>query len=249
MPDERETLFSRDGVSLTRDDETGLLSLLLDRGQNRFNPEFVTLLSSALDAAEAAPHPKALVIAGRGKFLSNGLDVEWMASDAVGTAPMIESVWRVLARVLTMDCRTVAAINGHAFGAGLFLALSCDFRLMRTQRGYLCFPELNLGMPLAKGFAELIKAKVSGPTMREGVLTGKRYGSSEALEAGLIDGECDAEELNGRAEETALGGLPESLGLANFDPDSFRAMKVELYTDAYRALTLGKVATAPESRL
>ena len=44
------------------------------------------------------------------------------------------------------------------FGGGFFLALACDWRVMRTQKGFLNFPELNLGMRLSKPFAELAKA-------------------------------------------------------------------------------------------
>ena len=56
-------------------------------------------------------------------------------------------------RPLPPAAAQVAAINGHAFGAGVFLALACDWRLMRTERGFLNFPELNLGMRLSKAFA------------------------------------------------------------------------------------------------
>jgi enoyl-CoA hydratase/carnithine racemase len=223
--------------------------LLMGRGENRFNPSFVRDLSDALSHVESAGHPKALVITSTGKFFSNGLDTTWMMEHMQEKGGMIESVWRFLAKVLVLDCRTVAAINGHAFGAGLFLAFACDFRIMRTKRGFLNFPELNLGMPLAIGFAELSKAKCSGPTLREGVLTGKRYGSDQALTAGLIDFECPAESLSTAAEDLAKAGFAESLGLVNFNPASFQQMKIELYKDAYRALTLGRVTTPAHSRL
>lgn len=244
----RTSLLDDNGIILTTD-SGGILTLLIDRGPNVFNPSLVKSLSEAIEKVEAASHPKALVVRGAGKFFSNGLDLDWMMENPTGTGKMIESVWRLLARILVLDCRTVAAINGHAFGAGLFLALACDFRVMRTERGYMCWPELNLGMRLAKGFAELSKAKASQATLREGVLTGKRYGSSDALSAGLVDAECSIEHLVEKAAELAAAGLPEALGLANFDPRAFREMKVELYCDAYRALSMGATDSEPHSRL
>ena len=48
---------------------------------------------------------------------------------------------------------------------------------MRTGRGYLNFPELNLGLSLSEGFAELAKAKLGPAALRLGVLTGKRWGN------------------------------------------------------------------------
>ena len=94
---------------------------------------------------------------------------------------MIERFWRFLARLLVLNCHTVCAINGHAFGAGLFIALACDWRIMRTERGFVNFPEAHLGMRISKAFAELAKSKLDGPTLRESFLAGRRYDSSAAV--------------------------------------------------------------------
>jgi enoyl-CoA hydratase/carnithine racemase len=248
-----ETLFNQEGVSLTTDEATGIHTLRLDRGPNVVNPDLVRLLKAALDRIEASPHPKSLIVTGgRGsKFFSNGLDLKFLQkSTDRQKAAMIVGFWECLARLLVMDCATVAAINGHAFGAGLFLALACDYRIMRTQRGYLCWPEANLGMRLAKGFSELTKAKVTDPAIiREGVLTGKRYGSGAALAAKLIDADCAVEDLEQKSLALAQRGLPESLGLQYFNPETYRMIKIELYVDAYRALTSGKFDAPPQSRL
>ena len=214
------------------------------------------------------------------KFFSNGLDLEWMmrsnapsSSSACGggggtsgdaVSELIESFNRdVLARVLTLPFRTVAAINGHCIGAGLFLALSCDYRVMRTGRGYVQWPEARLGMRLTKGFAELSKAKVFASSsrgrrdgrddaLRGGILGARRYSSAEAVACGIVDAEYPAAELYGEAFRLASGGLPESksgMDLEFFDPVSYTEMKVEMYTDAYRALKFGKVSDLPHSRI
>eukprot|EP00427_Karlodinium_veneficum_P021041 CAMPEP_0169107300 /NCGR_PEP_ID=MMETSP1015-20121227/24807_1 /TAXON_ID=342587 /ORGANISM="Karlodinium micrum, Strain CCMP2283" /LENGTH=254 /DNA_ID=CAMNT_0009168819 /DNA_START=58 /DNA_END=822 /DNA_ORIENTATION=- len=240
------TLYSKEGVSVIVDGESHVLTLTLDRGECRIHPESIQLLSEALEVVEKAPHPKALVITGTGKFFCNGLDVEWMAKHA-DSSSMIESFWRFLARLLVLDCHTVCALNGHAFGAGLFIALSCDWRLMRTQQGFVCFPELNLGMMLSVGFAELSKAKLSPAALRTGVLTGQRFNSAEALKFGLIDLECPLEELHSRACELAASRLPTAMRLLNFNAKAFQQMKIELYTDAYRALTTGRIGAPPEA--
>ncbi|KAL1523254.1 hypothetical protein AB1Y20_018204 [Prymnesium parvum] len=238
-----------DGVTLSCD-ESGVLTLSLDRGENRVDKAMVDALTAALTIVESRPHPKALLVTSGGeKFFMNGLDLQWMSEHAEQAISVLEGFWRLLARLLTLDCHTVAAVNGHAFGAGVFLALACDWRLMRTRRGFLCFPELNLGMRLSKGFAELSKAKLAPATLREAVLTGKRYGSAAALAAGLIDGECAIEELHAEATRCCISMLPGSLKLARFDPTALHTMKVELYTDAFRALSSGLTQADPMSRL
>ena len=208
------------------------------------------------------------------KFFSNGLDLEWMmranasavapsdggggggANDAV--SELIESFnGDVLARILTLPFRTVAAINGHCIGAGLFLALACDYRIMRTGRGFLQWPEARLGMRLTKGFAELTRAKVVAPgcdrsVLREGVLGARRYASAEAVASGIVDAEYPVEVLYEEAFRLAVGGLPDSksgMDLEFFDPVAYTRMKVEMYADAYRALKFGRVADPPHSRI
>ena len=80
-------------------------------------------------------------------------------------------------------------------------------------------------------------------------MTAKRYGSTDAIAAGLVDEECPLEELHVSADIMAKGGLAENLWLANFNPDTFSQIKIELYTDAYRALTMASAATPSHSRL
>ena len=229
------------------------------------------------------------------KFFSNGLDLEWMLQAGNNssssnnnnkkttdpTSQLIESFnSQILARLLILPFRTIAAINGHCIGAGLFLSLACDYRVMRTERGYIQWPEANLGMRLTKGFMELSKAKIGTAAstrrilndnkevsldsrkgglvvvdhhvLREGILTAKRYISTEALHAGIIDVECNIDELYNVSFDLAKKGLPElseGMNLSYFDPRAYTEMKIELWTDAYRALKFGKVQDLPESRI
>ena len=277
----RETLFSRDGVHLYATDvEEGggtVLTLALNRHdeKNVINPAHTSAIVAALDVADAHPrladtNDKAMIVTGLSfddddasstssgprspppKFFCNGLDLDWMMKNGDSVPAMIESFCSdVLARILILPYPTVAALNGHAIGAGLFIALACDYRVMRTERGFVQWPEARLGMRLSKGFAELSKAKAADRgVLREGILTARRYGSRDALDAGLVDGECPAEELYGAAFELAAGKLPESgLGLDHFDPGAYSTLKVEMYTDAYRALRFGKVEDVPMSRI
>ena len=69
----------------------------------------------------------------------------------------------------------------------MFLALATDWRIMRTERGYLSFPEVNLGMRLSKPFAELAKSKCSPAALRETVLAGSRLDAVTAQSFGMVD--------------------------------------------------------------
>ena len=241
-------LMDEDGILLT--ESAGVLTLTMSRGENRINPTMVALLERALALAADADGPKALIVTSSdAKFFCNGLDIEWMATHgATAVMTMLESFWAWLARLLVLGCPTVAAITGHAFGAGAFLALSCDYRIMRTERGFLNFPEAALGMRLQKQFAELAKAKLDAPTLRKGMLEAHRFGSDEALACGFVDSIYAMEQLPAAAQAMAVSKRADTLKLINFNAENFSAMKKEIWTDAYRALVRPGDA-APDARL
>ena len=65
--------------SLTREGEVFVLDL--GNGENRFNAGSLQAIEQCLDEVQAAPVPRALVTTASGKIWSNGLDLEWMASN------------------------------------------------------------------------------------------------------------------------------------------------------------------------
>jgi enoyl-CoA hydratase/carnithine racemase len=264
-----KTLFSQDGITLTatvltdRHDDPTIFTLYLSRQheKNVINPTMITLLEQALDVMDShdvcnTPN-KCLIITGLDpnsqlspKFFSNGLDLNYFLSASATSRPaMITNFNSLLARILTLPCTTIAAINGHCIGAGLFLSLACDYRIMRSDRGYVQWPEAKLGMRLTKGFAELSKAKLGTRVLREGILTAKLYSPPQALELGIVDAVVKVEELYETAFQMSVNGLPETMKLEYFDPKAFTEVKMEMYTDAYRALKFGKFDDAPSSRI
>jgi enoyl-CoA hydratase/carnithine racemase len=168
--------------------EGGVAVVSMRAGENRFNPGFIADLNCALDEAEASAEPTALVLTGEGKFFSNGLDLAWMTGDGRDRAgEVVTGMLRIFARVLGSPLASVAALNGHAFAGGAMLALACDFRVMRAERGFFCIPEIDLGLPLHPGMASLIQARLSKRTAHEAIVTGRRYSGVEAREAGIVD--------------------------------------------------------------
>ena len=168
--------------------EGGVAIVTMRAGENRFNPGFLADLNRALDEAEGSPEPTALVLTGEGKFFSNGLDLAWMTGEGRDRAgEVVTGMLRVFARLLGSPLASVAALNGHAFAGGAMLALACDFRVMRAERGFFCIPEIDLGLPLHPGMASLIQARLSKRTAHEAIVTGRRYSGTEAREAGIAD--------------------------------------------------------------
>ncbi len=199
-------------------------------GENRFNPEMLGAVESALVALERSEEPGALVMTGEGKFFSNGLDLEWMGTAPPGGAEdVLRRVHALFARLLVFPTATVAAINGHAFAAGAMLALACDARVMREDRGYFCLPEADIGLPFTPGMSALLKARLSAASAHEAMLTARRYGAQDALAAAIVDAAVPAEQVLevAVARAAALVGKPRA---------TIAAIKRGLYGEAVAAL-------------
>jgi len=211
-------------------DQDGTVFVLRMRGgENRFNPEWLDGVNEALDRVEANEGACALVTTGDGKFYSNGMDLDWLATVPSRAGDYLRAIYRLLGRVLSFPAITVAAVNGHAFGAGALLTVAHDFTVMRADRGYWCMPEADLGLPLTAEYVSVLKAKLPGRTTHEALLTGRRYGGSEALAAGIVQQVAGEDEVLAAAVKIAAG-------LAGKDRRTLAEHKRLLYGDAIAAL-------------
>lgn len=179
--------------------------IIMNNGENRFNPSFIDAMNQALDKVEKCNDLVALVTTGgEQKFYSNGLDLKWLSViSKTEKMKFMTSVAKLFARMITFPMPTVAAINGHAFASGALLAFAHDFRIMRIDRGFICMPEIDIKIPLTPGLLKLIRARVSESVFRDLILRGIRFGGNEAKKVGLVDDAVDKDEV-----------LPRSIALA-----------------------------------
>ncbi|MFI6981245.1 enoyl-CoA hydratase-related protein [Embleya sp. NPDC050154] len=210
--------------------EDHVFVLDLGDGENRFAPDWVKTVDALLDTVVEHPEPAVLVTTGRGKFYSNGLDLDWLAEHADEFGPYVADVEALLARVLTLPVPTIAAVNGHAFGAGAMFAIAHDFRIMRADRGYFCFPEVDIRIPFSPGMAALVQGKTTPAAAVASMTTGRRFGGVEARVIGLVDD---------TAEEAALVAAASTRvrPLAGKDRATLGAIKSTMYATAVTALT------------
>lgn len=168
------------------DQDGSVFVLRLRGGENRFSMELLDEVNAALDRVQAIEGPCALVTTGEGKFYSNGMDLDWLAAAPDRAGEYLRAIYRLLGRVLSFPAPTVAAVNGHAFGGGALLAIAHDFAVMRADRGYWCMPEADLGLPLTPEYVSLLQTRLPARTLHEALVTGKRYGGRDALDAGIV---------------------------------------------------------------
>jgi enoyl-CoA hydratase/carnithine racemase len=214
-------------IELDRDGDVFVLRMRA--GENRFSLEWLAAVGSALDQVQATDGPIALVTTGEGKFYSNGMDLDWLASAPARAGEYLRMIYRVLGRVLSFPAITVAAVNGHAFGGGAQLAVAHDFAVMRADRGYWCMPEADLGLPLTAEYTSLLRSKLPGRALQEALVTGRRYGGPDALAAGIVHEVASEDEVLPRAIKLAAD-------LAGKDRPTLAEHKRLLYGDAVEAL-------------
>lgn len=171
--------------------------------ENRFHPEWIARFHALLDEVEAQDGPRALVTTGAGKYYSTGADLGWVAEHPEEVDGYLGDIQRLFARLLVAPLPTVAALQGHAFGAGAFLALAHDRTVMRVDRGYFCLPGITIGAAYAPGTVSLAAARLAPRTAHEAMVSGRRYGGAEALGLGLIDEAAAQDEVLSAAVEYA----------------------------------------------
>jgi enoyl-CoA hydratase/carnithine racemase len=215
-------------VNLERDGDVFVLDIGSD--ENRFHPDWVAAFNDALDTLEGTEGPRALVTSASGKFWSNGLDLDWVQANPEQGGSYLGSVHQLFARVLGFAAPTVASIQGHCFAAGAMISLAHDFRVMREDRGFWCLPEVDIGLPFSPGMSALVQARLSKKTAHEAMTTGRRYGGTDALAAGIVDAVATENEVLSSAVERAAA-------LATKAGPALGAIKARMYDDTLRILT------------
>jgi enoyl-CoA hydratase/carnithine racemase len=97
--------------------------------------------------------------------------------------------------MIELPVPTVAALQGHTFAAGAMLALCHDFRVMRTDRGFFCLPEVDIHIPFTPGMASLIQSRLRKQIAHELMTTGRRVGGADALPLEIVDLTADEGEV------------------------------------------------------
>ncbi|KAK3034414.1 hypothetical protein RJ639_033685 [Escallonia herrerae] len=94
--------------------------------------------------------------------------------------------------LISLPMPTIAAVFGHASAAGLILALSHDYVLMRKDKGFLYMSEMDIGFKVPAWFVALLRCKVGSPAaLRDVVLRAEKLGAEAAAKKAIVDLACE----------------------------------------------------------
>jgi enoyl-CoA hydratase len=203
-------------ATLTVERDGGVVRCTLDRPPlNLLEPDLIRALRDAFRGLAADASVRVAVITGRGRAFTAGMDVHVLAGlDVAGAKGLITSLHEAIQAVHVAPFPVIAAVNGHALGAGFELALACDLRIA-ARGATFGLPEVRVGVP------SVIEAALLAPTIGPGraaelLLCGEAVGSDDALAWGLVNRVVAAEDLPAALDAIVnkiLAGAPAAIRL------------------------------------
>ena len=167
---------------------------------NAFTPSMTAALMSHVTHVNEEPEVRAVVLTGAGRAFCAGSDIAGLADypSAVefGNRPDYCDTIRLLRQPV------IAAVNGHALGGGLELALACDIRLAAEPATFAA-PEIKLGWIGGGGMSALLAHSIGTSNAALMLLTGDPVDAATALRWGLVSEVRPADGLLDRALQLA----------------------------------------------
>ncbi|MFQ5746512.1 MAG: enoyl-CoA hydratase/isomerase family protein [Gemmatimonadota bacterium] len=233
MPTENSVVMAMEGrvatIRLNRPEKLNAVSLQLYRQ-----------LSGSLADVGDRTDVRAVVLTGEGRAFCVGADLEAHGrnpGDRASRAAYVAAAQSVAGTIRSLRIPVVAAVNGHAIGAGLELALACDLGVV-AEDAKLRFPEIGLGTFVGGGATANLVRRVGLARAKELVLLCPMFSGAEAVEMGLLNRATPAADVFPTALELAAelaGRAPLPMALAKdllgraggLDPDAVLDLEAE----------------------
>lgn len=211
----------------------------LNSGENVFNPDFLNSFINVLDEIEKDTQASTIVVkSAHEKIFSNGIDLAWLVpvvqkGDIQGAKDFFYLLNKLFKQTLTSPLITIAAITGHSFAGGAIWSCAFDFRFMRSDRGFFCFPEVDLGIPFLPGMLGLLKKAIPMYKLEEMHHLGIRLTAEECEKHHIITKAYHMDEIVDQTVAFAKN--------INKKRQVVKEMKARLYKDIIHALDVEDV--------
>jgi enoyl-CoA hydratase len=193
-------------VEKNPDIKTAILYFNRPEKLNAMNWSFWQDLPRVIDELEADPEVRVVIIAGRGKSFSVGIDVfEFFMNHqnalTGATADAREELYRLILRMqegfdrmTAGDNIYIAAIHRHCIGAGLDISAACDLRLA-TGDALFSLRETKIAIVADMGSLNRLPGIIGQGNTRMMAFTGRDFNAEEALRMGLVNEVYDTREM------------------------------------------------------
>lgn len=177
-------------IRLDRDKTTARLALARPKVHNAFDDALIAELTEALEALDADPGVRAVVLTGEGSTFSAGADLGWMrrmaqASEAENREDSLKLA-KLMRTLNFLSKPTIARVNGSAYGGGVGLITCCDYAI-GAEGAKFSLSEVKLGLVPAV-ISPYVTAAI-GPRHARRLFTGAEViEAPEAMAIGLLHG-------------------------------------------------------------
>lgn len=163
----------------------GIVRLNRPECLNAVNTALVEHLVAALDEVTRA-EVGAVLLTGRGRAFCAGHDLKAPPEDPATVRARLDRIQDVTRRIRSCPAPVIAAVQGHAVGAGAEFALGCDLVIAADDARFR-FPEVGLGLSVTGGASKLLPLLVGPLKAKEIVLFGDTIDAAEASRLGLVN--------------------------------------------------------------
>jgi enoyl-CoA hydratase/carnithine racemase len=193
-------------MELTKEGAVYVLTLTNGANANTLSEDVVGEYHDILDELEASTENSALILTSKDpKFWCNGINLDWLLKQPQDYFPkFVELLDELFLRFSLLPMPTVGCLTGHVYAGGAILATTLDFRLMREDRGFFCFPEVDIKILFSPVMYEILRLLPDHYALNELVLTGKRVVGKEALTMKIVSAVYPEETLYDKAMEMAM---------------------------------------------
>jgi enoyl-CoA hydratase/carnithine racemase len=166
-------------------DAVGIARLNRPDARNALSADLMEELAGLVEAWDADPEVRCIVIAGSDEWFAAGADIKAMAARSFQEVLVTPSA-RFWPRLASCKTPLIAAVSGFALGGGCELALLCDM-IVASDTAELGQPEITLGIIPGGGGTQRLARVIGKQRAMEVVLTGRRIDAQEALRLGLVN--------------------------------------------------------------
>ncbi|HIO65217.1 MAG: enoyl-CoA hydratase [Bacillota bacterium] len=176
----------------------GIMKVTVNRPEflNALDDTTVQEIERTFSAISTDDSVRVVIVTGAGeKAFVAGADIQQLAEQGPEEARQrAEAGQRAFDAIERCGRVVIAQINGFALGGGCELALACHLRYA-SSRAKLGLPEVTLGIIPGYGGTQRLQRIIGRGRAFQMILTGDFLGASEAAEVGLVNGVCEAEDL------------------------------------------------------
>ncbi len=203
-----------------------LAIITLDRGRsNSLNREMITELMELFSQIEADPTIGGVMITGKDKFFSAGLDLIELYNYSEEEA---KSFWHLFlafnAKITAFKKPLVAAINGHSPAGGCVICLACDARIMADGKYIIGLNEVPVGIIVPNVIYKSYSYWLGEAVATRSLLEGKLFSPEEAKQVGLVDELVEQERILTVSEKVVRKYMA-------FEPNTWQQSKLNIRKD------------------